>query len=446
MASVQEMIRPGEPIDLYYYSGETSKKAAFPTTQNTKYTQNFNSLGGGANVFTFPPQCGLQHVVVSMTIPALGNTPGSLDFLALPSGWCYMAVRSCSFRYGGTNQFLLSGSQLLQNALRDQTSRTSMTDIVNLGGTYLSGDDFLVPNTANIVLRLPHCSASGVNLSLPFPTDCLTQQCQLILELNNIADLYSNATLSQASPTPLPPKCSALDSAYFSVQQVMFNNMGDALARRVDLSSKAYAFPCQFVQQLVQVPLKNVTTSQPVVLSGFRAGSCLGLQIWLTDNNYNLPPSQRVQAATGGNVNFPFNPNLWYSPTSVEMLYAGDIYARYNNGVGKLYNLINSNKSPIVDLAVVSYNGAVIQNQPVKALSSEWLELPFAQSLCDEDAHYILLHGKAITNGIVNLNITAPYVSGASDGNPASSGWTLNVSYIYSATLLFSQGSVDYVF
>jgi hypothetical protein len=274
----------------------------------------------------------------------------------------------------------------------------------------------------------------------------LTQQCQLILELNNIADLYSNATLSQTTPTPLPSKCSALDSAYFSVQQVMFNNMGDALARRVDLSSKAYAFPCQFVQQLVQVPLKNVTTSQPVVLSGFRAGSCLGLQIWLTDNNYNLPPSQRVQAVTGGNVNFPYNPNLWYSPTSVEMLYAGDIYARYNNGVGKLYNLINSNKSPIVDLAVVSYNGAVIQNNPVKALSSEWLELPFAQSLCDEDAHYILLHGKAITNGIVNLNITAPYISGASDGNPASSGWTLNVSYIYSATLLFSQGSVDYVF
>ena len=37
--SVQMMIRPGEPLDLFYYSGETSKKAAFPVTQNTKYQQ-----------------------------------------------------------------------------------------------------------------------------------------------------------------------------------------------------------------------------------------------------------------------------------------------------------------------------------------------------------------------------------------------------------------------
>jgi hypothetical protein len=442
MASIQEMIRPGEPIDMYYYSGETSKKSAFPTTQNTKYTQNFNNLTGGANVFLFPPQCGLQHVVVSMTIPALGSVSGSLDYLALPSGWAYALIRSVSFRYGGTSQFLISGSQLLQNALRDQTSRTSMDDIVNLGGNYLSGDDFLKPNTASIVLRLPHCSASGVNLSLPFATDCLTQQCQIILEMINVNDMYSNATLTQTTPTPNPAACASLAAAYFQVQQVMFNNMGDALARRVDLSSKAYAFPCQFTQQLVQVNLQNSTNPQTVVLSGFRAGSVVALEMWLSDNLDNLPASQRVQ----GGVNNPYNPNKWYSPVSVEMLYAGDIYARYNNGTGKLFNLLNSNKSPIFDIADITYNGAVVQNSPVLPFASEWLELPFAQALCDEDAHYILLHGKAITNGIINLNnLIVPYQSGGISP-PSGAGWTLNVSYIYNATLLFSQGSVDYVF
>jgi len=100
MASVQEMIRPGEAIDLYYYSGETSKKCAFPTTQNTKYTQEFANLSGGSNQFTFPPQCGLQDIIVTMTLNALPGAPGSYDNLALPSGWAYGAIARCSFRYG----------------------------------------------------------------------------------------------------------------------------------------------------------------------------------------------------------------------------------------------------------------------------------------------------------------------------------------------------------
>jgi hypothetical protein len=47
------------------------------------------------------------------------------------------------------------------------------------------------------------------------------------------------------------------------------------------------------------------------------------------------------------------------------------------------------------------------------------------------------VHGKAITNGIINLDIQTP---------TAQSTWKLNVSYIYNSTLLFSQGTCDYVF
>ena len=42
-----------------------------------------------------------------------------------------------------------------------------------------------------------------------------------------------------------------------------------------------------------------------------------------------------------------------------------------------------------------------------------------------------------ITNGIVNLQVTTP---------SAQSDWVLNVSYLYNTTLLFSQGTCDYVF
>jgi hypothetical protein len=211
----------------------------------------------------------------------------------------------------------------------------------------------------------------------------------------------------------------------------MFNNMGDSLARRVDLSSKAYAFPCEFVQQKSQITLVNELVPQSVVLSGFRAGSVKSLQIWLTD-------LADVQTSSLGATS-AFNPLKFQVPTSVEMLYAGVVYARYNNGVGQLFNLINSNKASAFDLAVVSTTaGNDMVNAPLPYLS-QWLELPFAQPLCDEDSHYILVHGRAITNGIINLNnLVIPYVS--------SAGWQLNVSYVYNSTLLFSQGSVDYVF
>jgi len=275
-----------------------------------------------------------------------------------------------------------------------------------------------------------------VNLSLPFATDCLTQQCQILLELINVGDIWQNLGSS------LPDNARSLASGNFQCQQVMFNNMGDSLARRVDLSSKAYAFPCQFVQQKVQIPLINSVSPQPIVLTGFRAGSVSSIQCWLTNNLDNLPPSQRG--------NRSYNPNKWYSPVSVEMLYAGDIYARYNLGVGTLFNLLNSNKAPAFDMADSVVAGSAYAT-PVPFLS-QWLELPFAQALCDEDAHYILMHGKAITNGIVNLNnMVVPFVSGFDPENPtdplpAGSGWTCNISFVYSSTLLFSQGSVDYVF
>jgi hypothetical protein len=210
----------------------------------------------------------------------------------------------------------------------------------------------------------------------------------------------------------------------------MFNNMGDSLARRVDLSSKAYAFPCEFVQQLVQIDLPASPNTQPVVLSGFRAGSVKNLQIWLTNKDDNLPPAAR--GATRA-----FQPSKWYAPVSCEMLYAGDIYARYLNGVGQLFNLVNSNKASAFDTVNINIAGSSI-GIPT-AFFAQWLELPFAQPLCDEDAHYILLHGKAITNGIINLNIITPQVA-------SSNGWTLNVSYVYNSTILFSQGSCDYVF
>jgi hypothetical protein len=217
---------------------------------------------------------------------------------------------------------------------------------------------------------------------------------------------------------------------------VMFNNQGDALARRVDLATKAYAFPCEFVQQESTLSLRNTLAPQNVVLTGFRSGEVKSIEVWLTDDNDTAGSTSTVGSADG------YTPNSWFAPASVEMLYAGDVYARYNNGVGQLFNLINGNKSPAFDTVRMGQT-AEVTVYPIPRLA-QWLSLPFAQTLVDEDAHYILVHGKPITNGIINLNnLVVPYLSG---GSETAGGWTMHISYVYNATLLFSQGSCDYVF
>ena len=67
----------------------------------------------------------------------------------------------------------------------------------------------------------------------PLPTDLLTQQVQITIELNPIASIFSAAAGATGTPA------STLSFGEFQVQQVILENQGDALARRVDMTSHA---------------------------------------------------------------------------------------------------------------------------------------------------------------------------------------------------------------
>ena len=430
--STQDMVRPGPCVDLYYYDGETHQKQCFPTTQNTKYVQNFQNLQGGSSVFTIPPQMGIQDVVLEMGFPIVATGTG----LALPRGWGYGLIKQVSFRYGGSSQYFLTGDQVLQNALRRQPSRSSANDILTLGGQYAdnaggtingqtSNNITTAAQTALVVLTLPHNIPSGVGKSHPFPSDLLTQQIQVTVELYPVNQIWTTNTGGTQPPT-------SLSFAQFQVQQVILNNQGDALARRVDMANNAYAFPAEFVQQkqtIVAASLANTTSPQEVVLTGFRSGEVKALQVWLTRSSETA-----LNTSAGGTLTTTtYQPNKWYLPTSIVMTYAGDIYARYDYGSSLLWNLINGNKAPVVDtVSIVPGSGPT-----PSAFLSQWVELPFAQTCVDEDSHNTLVHGKPITNGIVNLTVAPP---------SAQTDWVLNVSYVYNTTLLMSQGTCDFVF
>ena len=424
MTSTQDMVRPGKCEDIYYYDGETSKKQCFPTTVNTKFIQGFQSLGtattGTQAVFTFPPQNGLQDIVLQFEVTVTGSGgSNALSSCGLPRGWAYALLNRVSFRYGGSSQYFLSGQQILNLALRRQRNNSAVDNILLLGGSAVVANTQLngVKYYGNVVLTLPHSTPSGGGKANPFPTDCLTQQVQITVETNGWNSMTGGTNAGQV----------VLSAASFVPQQVMLNNQADALPRRVDMSVNAYAFPAEFVQQVQTIQLATTAASQSVVLTGFRSGEVKSLVCWLT------LAADTSTAGTGGRNLFA----QWYLPSAVRMTYAGDIYANFQNGSSPLWYLINDQKAPAVNVAGTNSDGTAQANALTSSTLSQWVELPFAQTLIDEDAHHTLVHGKPITNGIINLDITAP------DGTYA---YILNVSYIYNTTLLISQGTADFVF
>jgi hypothetical protein len=203
---------------------------------------------------------------------------------------------------------------------------------------------------------------------------------------------------------------------------VILENQGDALARRIDMTSHALSYPITFVQQQVTIPLANSST-QNVTLTGFRSGECRAIECWIQDT-----------ADTSGAVKNPFK---WYAPEDMIMTYAGEVYARFEKGSGALWNLVNSRIDPAVnDVELADGGGGVITTT---ASLDRWMELPFAQSYDPLTAHSMYTAGKSITNGIVNLSFSLP-----PDLAPSNT-LVLNVSYVYNAVLTFSQGTCDYV-
>lgn len=420
--SVQQMVRPGKCVDLYYPDPETAHKQCFRTTQNTRYVQAFANLSGGSSVFTIPPNNGVQDIVLVMELPASGSGGFVANGLAVGRGWGYSAIRQVSFRYGGSSQYFLSGQQLLQNAIRQTPNSGARDDLLSLGGNAAAGaaagaGDFALAQRAYVWLSLPHTIPSADGKLPPLPSDLLTQQIQITVELNPIASIFSTA----AGATGTPP--TALSFAEFQVQQVILENQGDALARRVDMTQHALSFPVTFVQQEVVLPLANAVAQQ-VTLTGFRSGEVRSIQVWISDD-----------ADTSGAIKNAFK---WYAPEDMVMTYAGEVYARFDKGSGALWNLVNGRQSPAVNEVLVSDagGGAAAVTTP---FLGRWMELPFAQTFDDITAHSTYTAGKALTNGIINLQFNLPA------GLTPTATLKLHASYIYNAVLTFSQGTADYV-
>jgi hypothetical protein len=257
----------------------------------------------------------------------------------------------------------------------------------------------------------------------------LTQQVQIQLEIFNMSSIASNNGGSTAGL--------ALNRGEFVVGQVQLQNQGDALARRVDMTTHSLSFPCEFTQQEFQINLGagNSGDLEQVSLTGFRSGEVKYVQMWLTSS---------VDTTT------VYNSNKWYAPTNIIVTYAGDQYARYDGTASKLWNLINGRILPVAALASNQVAGGTVV---ARASQTQWAELPFSQSYTPESAHSMYISGKEITNGIVQVQFNLPFApdafsstTGIAAGGSIGGNWILHVSYVYNSVLVFSQGTADFAF
>ena len=278
--------------------------------------------------------------------------------------------------------------------MRMVRTKNQADSILSLGGNALSSvDDFDAtapgtPGGGGAYAYIPisvWCPPSEDQLSVPLPGDALGQQCQITVTLNPAAAFWSTPIVTTGVPDVLPP--ASFDTASFAVEQLVQLDRSMAMANRVDLSTHSYGMPISFDQTEVVIGLPAqaglTPTSQPVVLTGFRAGACNKLQVYAT-------------LASDDALNR--NLNQFYIPSEVTVLYGGVIYSSYLANSGPMWQLLDGTKPSAVDSVTVAQPVAGAGYVETGSLS-QYLCLPFAQPIHSDQAQDLLVHGKEITNG-----------------------------------------------
>jgi hypothetical protein len=371
---------------------------------------------------------GCKHVLVTLGYNDLSAQTGTRS---LSRGWGYNAIQQVSFRIGGSSQYFLTGQQLLARNLRMCRTKNQADSLFNLGGNALSlAADFAAtapatPGGGGAYAYIPisvWSPPSEDELSVPLPGDALGQQIQITVTLNPTSAFWSAPITITGVADVQPP--AAFNTASFTVEQLVMLDRAMAMANRVNLETHSYGMPMSFDQQEVTIgapALGASAASQSVVLTGFRAGSCRALQCYLT-----------LDSDTAAGVNL----NKFYVPKEITVLYGGVIYAQYLQGSSPMWNLLDGTKPSAVDAVVVSQPVANAPFVTSPSSLSQYVMLPFAQPTGSDFAQDLLTHGKEITNGIVNLQVT----------NPDNRQYTLHVVYNYAATISFSRGSAELIF
>lgn len=417
--SLQEKMRLGETVDIYYYGTKTLEKQAIATVQDTRFYQELNNLYQGSSTFIISPDQGVSDVILGIKLPetpaAGGGSGATYAGLAVSKGWGYQLINNISVRYGGSSQYFFTGDQIFVQNMRECSNPNSRDDLVSLGGAEMkTASDFAGDNLyAYVVLNLPHSSPNGsLEKPNPFPSELLNQPIVITVDVKPINSIFKTATgFVGAATAPIK-----LESAWFQVRQVHAADMGQLM--RPMGAGAGYSYPLKaFYQNEIKVALQNSAASQSVVLTGFRAGDVRSIFCWLEDTSDSD------------------NPYNWVLPRDVQLIYNGTVYQNYKGTSSQIWDLMASDVPSNFNNSVLTDNGvAGWSSEPVR---TNWINLPFSQVYEQLSGTHLMVRGKMIENAVVNMQLTTPQ---------AKSTYVLHVVYAYNALLFESAGSAEYVF
>jgi hypothetical protein len=437
--SVQEVVRGGHKVDLYYMDKANLFIQERGTLANTKFKQAFISLNSSTNQFIFSPDQGLTDVIAVMNLDS-ANASNLVNY-ALQKGWGYDFISQIAVRYGGSSQYFWTGEQMLLQNMMDMQDAVSRDFLYQLGGEALYGinpnsnpagqNDFASDNNwAYIYINLPHNSPNGNGgKPSPLPTELLRQPVLVQLTLKDVNTCFSaNSTAtSQRAPG------NVLKTAFFQVRQVRMINSSDLITAHHDVNSISYTLPLKyFAQQEYQIQFPEASLSNKQVnLTGFRNGGVRSILLWLT-NNDDIQPA-------GGAGPRVYNPNNWYNPQYVVMSVNGEIFYDAEAESSLLLDLVDNKQPNRVAMTKTALLGGSLIPVP-NGFTSQYVKMDFAQAHDAVFGNSMLIKGKAITNSIVNLKFSTPA------GVVSATGWTLHAVYLYNSSLVFAGGNCEYTF
>jgi hypothetical protein len=317
--------------------------------------------------------------------------------------------------YGSSSLFQKSGQQLLVEAMMTASNPTEAQQIASLAGNELiavsdfAGDKLF----AYGVIPLPHASAqSGVEAPNGFPTELLSAPIVITINLKAPSDILKVGT-GATDTTGAHPSWA---DAYLQVRQFQPIDRGQLMTP----ADGAYVYPTVFFQQVNSVQLANTASSQEVVLTGFRSGSCKGVVCWIEDTS---------------DLN---NPNNWVLPRDVVLSYAGNVIHNFK-GVSSQALQIYYDDIPafLTNSILTPATGSGALGFTSSAKTSSWIHLPFSQRFEQLSAEYTSVAGLSIANGVMNLSLRTP---------TASASYRLYYMPYYECAMVLENGNCEYMF
>jgi len=427
--AIVQSVAPGVCVDKYYPGHENTEKSCFPSFVENRFNLAFPSLNAGsASILTFNPSEGVGDIVLTFQFPTTGTGGAAYNGLSLPAGYGYRLIREIQVRPASGSQYTFTGDQLYLATLSDCEDSAKLNQIPYLGGqACVAPADFTnqAKLTAYVYLKLPWNTISAQEKTLPWPSDLVTQPLTIQVQLATFDQVfYVNPNVVGPSSYP-----AALSYANCCFRQTHMTNTGNLLTRRENMVAKALAWPLRYFQQTTfraQLPITSgQITTQQINLTGLRSGQLKSLDIWCV---------RASDLASGNGHN-------WVAPTDVRLLISGTVYYDSVKASQQMWSLVDRKTPAAVTTYVCSPNATTNTNTDAVQVSAPWLNIPLGQGSEVLRGETEICGGLNVANSVMNLNLSLPAVTAASQDY-----WVVSVSYNFLSAMIFNAGNVDYVF